>query len=78
MNDYWLTTVARNINRLAKIDIYTEHLHPSIGKHNLDITHQERIDRGNRDNVRKLYQNKERERLEDCKKLKKFIDEYKK
>ena len=78
MNDYWLTTVARNINRLAKIDIYTEHLHPSIGKHNLDITHQERIDRGNRDNVRKLYQNKERERLEDCKKLKKFINEYKK
>ena len=76
MNDYWLTTVARNIGRLVKVDIYTEHLHPAVGKHTLDITHQERIERGNRDNVRVLYNNKEQERNEDCKKLSKFIEEY--
>jgi len=76
MNDYWLTTVARNIGRLVKVDIYTEHLHPAVGKHTLDITHQERIERGNRDNVRVLYNNKEQERNEDCNKLSKFIEEY--
>ncbi len=75
MNDYWLTTVARNIERLIKIDIYTEHLHPAVGKHELDITHQERIERGDRDNVRKLYADKENEREEDCRKLLKFIEE---
>ena len=76
MNDYWLTTVARNIGRLQKINIYTEHLHPAVGKHELDITHQERIERGKRDNVRQLYANKENEREEDCKKLNKFIREF--
>ena len=76
MNDYWLTTVARNIGRLKKINIYTEHLHPAVGKHELDITHQERIERGNRDNVRKLYDNKKIEREQDCIKLKQFIKEY--
>jgi len=76
MNDYWLTTVARDIKRLTKIDIYTEHLHPAVGKHDLDITHQERIARGNRDNVRKLYKDKENERNEDCSKLLNFIKEF--
>lgn len=76
MNDYWLTTVARNIDRLAKIDIYTEHLHPAVGKHTLDITHQERIARGNRDNVRELYRGKENERNTDCNKLLNFIKEF--
>jgi len=76
MNDYWLTTVARNIERLIKIDIYTEHLHPAVGKHELDITHQERIERGNRDNVRELYNNKQHERDSDCRKLIKFIKEF--
>tara|TARA_R110002012_G_scaffold43964_3_gene118555 strand:+ start:1079 stop:1774 length:696 start_codon:yes stop_codon:yes gene_type:complete len=76
MNDYWLTTVARNIKRLIKVNIYTEHLHPAVGKHELDITHQERIKRGARDNVRSLYDSKENERDIDCKKLLKFIEEY--
>lgn len=75
MNDYWLTTVARNIGRLIKIDIYTEHLHPAVGKHEMDITHRERIARGSRDNVRELYRSKEHEREEDCRKLYKFIEE---
>ena len=74
MNDYWLTTVARNIKRLIKVNIYTEHLHPAVGKHSLDITHQERIARGDRDNVRELYRSKENERIEDCNKLLNFIN----
>jgi len=76
MNDYWLTSVARNIGRLVKVNIYTEHLHPAVGKHELDITHQERIERGKRDDVRSLYYSKENERDEDCKKLSKFIKDY--
>ena len=74
MNDYWLTTVARNIKRLIKVNIYSEHLHPAVGKHSLDITHQERIARGDRDNVRELYRSKENERIEDCNKLLNFIN----
>lgn len=76
MNDYWLTTVARNIKRLIKVNIYTEHLHPSVGKHEMDKTHQERIQRGNRDNVRKLYKDKNNEREEDCNKLLNFINKH--
>ena len=42
-------------------------------KHELDITHQERIERGTRDNVRVLYDSKQDERDEDCRKLSQFI-----
>jgi len=74
MNDYWLTEVAKGIDRLIKIDIYTEHLHPSVGKHYLDETHKERLKRGTRDNVRKIYVDKKDERIEDIKKLQKYIE----
>ncbi len=76
MNDYWLTTIARNIGRLRKVGIYTEHLHPAVGKHSLDKTHKERIERGNRDNVRELYRSKQNERDRDCNLLKDKIIEY--
>ena len=76
MNDYWLTTIARNLGRLKKIDIYTEHLHPAVGKHHMDETHSERVERGNRDNVRELYKNKQGERDNDTRKLHNFIKTY--
>jgi len=72
-NDVWLTDVARRTGRLCKIDIYTEHLHPSVGKHKWDETHNERIARGKRDKVEKLYQSKQDERNRDSQRLKDFI-----
>jgi len=72
-NDYWLTDVARRVGRLNKIDIYTEHLHPSVGKHDWDKTHQERMERGSRDKVSKMYREKQNERNADAQTLKDFI-----
>lgn len=75
MNDYWLTDCAKGINRLVKIDILTEHLHPVAGKHEWDETHQERLKRGERDNVRELFHKFRPKKLEDIQKLKIFIEE---
>lgn len=72
-NDLWLTNIAQNVGRLNKIDIFTEHMHPSAKKHSWDKTHKERIERGKRDNVRQLYIDKQNERNDDANKLKKFI-----
>ena len=69
--------MARRVGRLKKIDIYTEHLHPSVGKHCWDETHKERIDRGKRDKVKSLYRDKQDERNRDSEKLRKFIESYK-
>tara|TARA_R100001443_G_scaffold116647_1_gene137733 strand:- start:814 stop:1515 length:702 start_codon:yes stop_codon:yes gene_type:complete len=76
-NDVWLTDVARRTGRLNKIDIYTEHLHPSVGKHCWDETHNERIERGKRDKIHELYKSKQDERNRDSQKLKDFIERYK-
>ena len=72
-NDVWLTDVARRTGRLCKIDIFTEHLHPSVGKHDWDETHNERLERGRRDDVHVLYRSKQDERNRDAQKLKDFI-----
>jgi len=76
MNDYWLTDCAKGINRLVKIDIVTEHLHPLAGKHEWDETHQERLARGRRDNVRELFNKLRPKKIEDIEKLKKYIGEH--
>lgn len=73
MNDYWLTDCAKGVNRLVKIDIITEHLHPVAGKHEWDQTHQERLARGKRDNVRQLFKDLRPKKIEDVEKLKKYI-----
>ena len=65
--------MARRAGRLKKIDIYTEHLHPSVGKHEWDKTHNERIERGNRDKVSKMYREKQNERNVDAQTLRDFI-----
>lgn len=55
-NDLWLTEVANMIGRRHFIPaVYTEHMHPAIGKGEWDITHQERLERHRRDNVDAIY-----------------------
>ena len=45
-NDLWLTEVAAALGRLVYLpQVYTEHLHPVVGKAAWDRTHQERLAR---------------------------------
>lgn len=71
-NDTWLNDVANIINRHEYEPlVYTEHLHPALGKGEWDLTHQERLSRATRDNVHELYYSKEmiRNRMVDANNL---------
>lgn len=66
-NDTWLNEVADLIGRRIYLpDVYTEHLHPTVGKGEWDRTHQERLERHARDGVDGLYQSKRWERVRDA------------
>jgi hypothetical protein len=73
-NDLWLHQVAQGINRLAYLpSVYTEHMHPAVGKGPLDQTHQDRLARHGQDNVDALYASLAGERDGDVQKLLKAI-----
>lgn len=72
-NDTWLNDVAKMIDRHRHIPILTEHMHPDMGKAELDATHRERIDRHQRDNVGQLYSDKAAEREADANKLRRVM-----
>jgi hypothetical protein len=62
-NDTWNTQVADMIGRRVFCpDVYTEHLHPAVGKGPVDQTHRERLERHRQDNVDQLYQDLASER----------------
>lgn len=74
-NDTWLTDVADRLGRRVYLpELVTEHLHPLAGKAEWDATHQDRLERGERDQVGELYRLLESERLEDAAKLQDAID----
>lgn len=55
-NDTWLDDVAREINRkIFDGEIFTEHMHPAVGKGPMDQTHLDRLDRDRQDNNTQLY-----------------------
>ena len=69
-NDTWVTEVADAVGRRVYLpDVYTEHMHPVVGKGTWDQTHQERLARHSRDNVEQLYRDLLPKRLEDVAKL---------
>lgn len=73
-NDLWLTEVAHELGRRVYLrDVYTEHMHPVVGKGEWDQTHQERLVRHQRDNVEKLYRDTASQRAEDVAKLRAVI-----
>jgi hypothetical protein len=75
-NDLWLTEIADAVGRRVYIpEIYTEHMHPVIGKGVWDQTHQERLERHQRDNVGQLYNDLRAQRLDDVAKLTSVIRE---
>jgi hypothetical protein len=73
-NDLWNTEIADAVNRRVYIpDIYTEHMHPAVGKGAWDQTHQERLVRHARDNVDRMYRDLLPQRLNDIAKLREAI-----
>jgi hypothetical protein len=69
-SDVWLNQVAAAVGRIVYLpDVITEHMHPTVGKAVLDRTHQERLERGRRDDVASLYQRLKHERAADAAKL---------
>jgi hypothetical protein len=69
-NDTWLTEVADAVGRRVYLpDVYTEHMHPVVGKGTWDQTHQERLARHTRDNVGQIYRDLLPKRLNDIAKL---------
>jgi glycosyltransferase involved in cell wall biosynthesis len=74
MNDLWNTEIADAVNRRVFLpEVYTEHMHPVVGKGTWDQTHQERLARHTRDNVEQLYRDLLPRRLEDIAKLRAAI-----
>jgi hypothetical protein len=72
--DAWLNDVAWLIDRkIYRATLYTEHLHPDVGKATSDRTLQEHAEAGKRDNVTALYQKLEPLRLEDADKLREVM-----
>lgn len=69
-NDLWLTEVADALHRrVFLVNVYTEHMHPVAHKAPLDTTHQQRLSRGQRDNVGALWVTLAPERAADVAKL---------
>lgn len=76
-NDTWLTEVADAVGRRVYLEhVYTEHMHPVVGKGPLDLTHQERLERHARDNVGQLYADLAPRRAEDVRKLRDAINTF--
>lgn len=69
-NDTWLTEIADAVGRRVYLpEVFTEHMHPVVGKGTWDQTHQERLVRHQRDNVEQLYRELLPRRLDDIAKL---------
>lgn len=88
-NDTWLNEVARTIKRDAYVDVLTEHMHPSLGKHEWDATHQERMQRAGNPEVilpdgsieympspPQIFELTKQERYKDAEKLLKAIEQH--
>lgn len=76
-NDLWLTEVADALGRRVFLpNVYTEHMHPVIGKGPWDQTHQERLTRHQQDQVDLLYAKLADRRHADVDKLRAVIAQF--
>lgn len=76
-NDLWETEVADMIGRRTYLHhVFTEHMHPVVGKGTWDQTHNERLVRHQQDNVAQIYADKLQERIADAAKLRAAIDAF--
>lgn len=72
--DTWINEVATMIGRFHHIPVFTEHMHFTIGKHPLDKTHEERLQRAKDNDVARKYENMRPQRIEDANKLWTYLD----
>lgn len=82
VNDSWLSDVAIALNRKVYLPgVFTEHMHPSVcgkdgrPKASVDVTHQERLARGKKDNVQQIWKDSQHLVVRDIKLLADFIKE---
>lgn len=76
-NDAWLTEVSDRINRRRFVpEIFTEHMHFKYKKAPFDNTYRDLRRKFKEDNVKKIWADREPDREEDAKKLKKFIENF--
>lgn len=69
-NDTWLTEVADALGRRVYLpEVFTEHMHYSVGKTEIDLNTIERLERHHRDGVAGRYQMLAPERAADVEKL---------
>jgi glycosyltransferase involved in cell wall biosynthesis len=69
-NDLWLDNVARDIHRIKYIpEIYTEHMHFTVGKSEIDSNTTDRLHRHNKDNVAGIWTSTQNERNQHAEKL---------
>ena len=74
--DNWLTDVAKGVDRLVyRDDIFVEHLHPNVGKGQLDSTYTEKFMQTARHNTAVRYYTEEIQSLirQDIEKLQSYI-----
>lgn len=73
-NDLWLTEVADAIGRRVFLaDVFTEHMHPVVGKGPMDQTHHDRLTRHSQDDCDNIWRNTAHLRVNDINKLKAVI-----
>lgn len=75
--DCWLFDIACRINRQVYVPgLYFEHLHPNVGKAEMDKTHQDRLQKTYSGNNRELYLSLKEERITHSNKLLEKIIKY--
>jgi glycosyltransferase involved in cell wall biosynthesis len=73
-NDLWLTEVADALGRRVYLpDVLTEHMHPVAGKGELDLTHQERIQRHREEDCDRIWRDTAGKRATDVAQLRAVI-----
>lgn len=74
-NDLWWNEVYESIGRRIFVPIVTEHHHPAFGKGEWDLTHQERVERHEAENVDQIWVDTADKRIEDAAKLEAVISQ---
>lgn len=75
--DCWLFDIACKINRQVYVpSLYFEHLHPNVGKAEIDQTHKDRLNKTYFGNNRELYFSLKEERINHSNKLLEKIIKY--
>jgi hypothetical protein len=73
--DKWINDVANALNRRKYLPFIVEHMHFMFNKAHRDSTTNERLDRHQRDNPEKTWNDTSIKRMEDIGKLRSFINE---